>query len=101
MVDLTKVNKVSFKIDEVAKLRAAVGLNIGMTLGMAAAFVAIMLATMATWYKIFAGIGIFCAVLMQLGGVIRSIQQLKAYKNAMAEYAKLNLNKDNPTGYVG
>jgi hypothetical protein len=64
--------------------------------------VAVVLANMQVWYKIFAGFGLFCAFIMQFGGIIKSFGQLKAYNAAMAEFDKLGKdNKDAPRGYVG
>ena len=106
MVDLTKMGNVRFKVDEKSKLMGQIGLNVGMTMGMSATFVAIMLAQMQLWLKIFSGLGVFCAIIMMFGGVLRSTQQLKAYKAAMAEFEKINKPADDSdasktTGYVG
>ena len=103
MVDITKVNKISFKIDEKAKLRAAIGLNIGMCLGIGASFVALCFADMQTWYRVFALIGTGCGFFLLLGGAINTVMQYKAYMNSMKEFEKLNAGAGpiGPTPYVG
>ena len=87
-------------IDEKMQLRATIGLNIGMALGMTAAFVAIVVSAMQLWYKIFAAFGIFCAICLQVAGVVSAYQRLNAYTKAMEEYKKLNTSTET-TPYVG
>ena len=100
MVDLSKLKNVKFQIDERAKLRAAIALNIGMSFGMIAAFVAVILSSMAIWYKIFAAFGLFCATLLQLSGVLSTIKRLKDYNAAMKEFEKFSTNTE-PVSYAG
>jgi len=101
MVDLTKLSDVKFQLDERAKLRAQIGLNIGMIPMFIAAFVAaVILSQLATWYKIAVGIGIGCAIIMQIGGAVGSIARYKAYNAAMAEYERLNTSQE-PAAYHG
>lgn len=87
MVDLTKANKVSFKIDELTKLRAQVGLYIGTFIGMAGILTVILITgkDMNLWYKIFICIGFGCGLLLQLGGILGAIARLKAYQSAMEQ----------------
>ena len=87
-------------IDEKVQLRAMIGLNAGMALGMIAAFVAIVVSAMMLWYKIFAAFGIFCAICLQIAGVVSSYQRLKSYNKAIEEYNKLNTSTES-TSYHG
>lgn len=90
-MDLTKLNNLQFKLDEKAKLRAQIGLSIGMIPMFLAAFVAVViLSQLQLWYKIAAGLGLGCATIMQIGGAVSSIARYKAYKQAMAEFERMN-----------
>jgi hypothetical protein len=71
-----------------------------MTLGIIAVFIAILFSGMVLWEKIFVTFGLFCAIVLQIVGIIGSIQRLKAYMAAMEAYEKLNLNP-TPTTYHG
>ena len=116
-MELKNLKKVSFKLDEKAKLRAQIGLSLGMIPMFLAAFIAIViLADLQTWYKVVVGLGLGCAITLQIGGAIGSIARYKAYMNAMAEYEQLNsgaggagsngveinnVSDKGPAGYVG
>lgn len=117
MVNLKNISKIKFQLDEKGKLRAQIGLSIGMIPMFLAAFVAIViLSQLQLWYKVAAGVGLGCALIMQIGGAIGSIARYKAYKAAMAEFEKLNsgaggagsngveinnVSAEGPAGYVG
>lgn len=101
MVNLSNLKNVSFKLNEKGKLRAQIGLSIGMIPMFLAAFIAlVILSDLALWYKIAVGIGLSCALLMQIGGAMGSIARYKSYVNAMAEYEKLNTSQE-PAAYHG
>lgn len=101
MVELQNLNKVKFQLDERSKMRATIGLNGGMALGMLAAFIAIVLSAMTLWYKIFAAFGVFCAVILQVAGVIGSVQRLKAYNKAVADFNAISPTSQGGTPYIG
>ena len=101
MVNLKNLKNVKFKLDEKGKLLSQIGLSAGMIPMLVAAFIGtVILSQLQIWYKIAAGVGIGCMLIMQINGVMSFIAQYKAYNAAMAEYERFNTNTD-PVAYAG
>jgi hypothetical protein len=101
VVDLSNLKNISLKMDERNQLRAQIGLSIGIIPMFIAAFVGVViLSQFQIWYKIAAGLGLGCALIMQIMGAVSAIKRYKAYNAAMAEYDRMN-NNPQPTNYTG